>query len=220
MREHAIVVACEERQQLELLGGQANLALAAVHAARVVVDREIAGLQPARLRGVVAHAPQRDADAGEQLLRPERLRRCSRRRRGRARAPCRTLPRAPTRRQSGPSIRRASGGNDFNAIEVRQPEIEHHDIRVPLRGCDERFTSADSGAHFVPAVRRSTQAPLNRGVVFDRSGCAPAPHASSGSATKRYPDPGLGDDVAWPGGIESRASSEGPPPARAGAPVG
>src|SRR5262245_29310429 len=75
MREHAVVIAHEEREQIELLGRKPNLLAAPKNAATVVVNRQIAVLDTSGGRVVVVaeDAPEGDANTRQELFGGKRL---------------------------------------------------------------------------------------------------------------------------------------------------
>src|SRR6476659_2750009 len=75
MRQRAIGVLREQRQQLEFLRREANLLRAALQAAPIVIDRELTRLHlPADGFFAWSVAAQSDADSRQELRRAERFR--------------------------------------------------------------------------------------------------------------------------------------------------
>src|SRR5262245_47351120 len=74
MRQHPVGVSRQQREQFELLGCQPDLVVATHDAMAAVVDRQVAHLDALDFRRFgLQDAAQRDANAGQQFLRAERL---------------------------------------------------------------------------------------------------------------------------------------------------
>ena len=169
MGQHPIVIAGQQRQQLELLGREPDLGAVADHPAAVVVDGRgrrpgARPTRPPRRVGDAARAPRGSAPAA---LRDRTAWSRSRRRRGRAPAPCRlSEPRADSTTIGTVEVV-ADAPADLGALDVRQPEVEHDQVG--------RHASATGAGH-----RRRCRPPRPRS-----RGCAAAAPTARWIAPRR-----------------------------------
>ena len=132
MRQDAVGISRQQRQQLELLRRQANLLAGAHDAAAVVVDREIAGrICPDASTVRAVPSAQRDANPRQQLLGTERFRDVVI---GAEIERADLVCFATARRQHDDRHRRrlADARADFGAVEIGQAEIQHHQVGACL----------------------------------------------------------------------------------------
>jgi hypothetical protein len=118
----------EHAQQVELLGGEVQLALALERAVRGDVDADVLAAQLVLVGGVAAGAPQQRPHAGQQLGEPERLRH--------------VVVGAGVQPDDEVHLVRASGQHehrrgqplvadrpgDVEPVHVRQAEVEHDEV--------------------------------------------------------------------------------------------
>src|SRR3954453_3272675 len=140
------LVAHEVLEQLELALGQLDRALAARDLVRVGVQREVADDE----RGAAARRPaaQQRAQAGEQLLALERL--------DEVVVGARVEPLharldrvARGQHEDRHVVGGAQAARDLDAVELRQAEVEDHEVRVVRGGLVERCLPAAAEAHVV-----------------------------------------------------------------------
>ena len=218
MRQDAVGVVGEQRQQLELFRRQADVVVAAHDAPAIVVDGEIRHLHASYFRRIgFEHAPEGDADPRQQLFGAERL--------GHV-IVCANVKRvdlvrlAATRRQHHDrSFRLLSNPPaDLGSFEVRQPEVEDDQVRPVFV---DRFHRLGAGANHVDLVTARPQQrrhrPLNRDVVVDEENSCRAIHrTSAGTAiVKRAPPSAQFSAEIWSAFDREDAAGDGEPHSRA-----
>ena len=154
----------------------------------VVVDHELADAQPAR-RGFVCrhHSPQRDANPGHQFLGTERLGHVV------VGAELQRLDLVgfgAARREDDDRQRRAGAhtATDFGPVDIRQSQVEHHQIRRPRSHRRERLFAARRDLDLVAArAKQRRHRALNRDFVVDEQNSSGPGHAdcSTGSDARR-----------------------------------
>ena len=184
MRQHAAGMLRQIRQQLELLRRQAHLFAVSQHAEPLAIDHQPAAhdrLGRRRRRVRRAAAPRGCAPA---VPRRRTAWSRSRRRRRRARAPCRLRRRARRARGSARSRICRTSTAHLDAVDVRQAEVEHDEIRLVAFDRLERRASGHRGSDLVAAraQQRRHRADDVRLVVDDEDARRPSLERHGGRA--------------------------------------
>ena len=167
------LVAHQVLEQLELAVGELDLALAALHLARVRVELS---RSPTTSEAAAARrpAPQQRADPREQLLALERLRQVVVGAGVEAADAVLGLG-ASGQHQDRHVALRAQAAADLDAVEAGQAEVEHDEVRDEAGGDVERLDAVGRGAHLVALVaQRAAQDVGDLLVVLDDEDAAAA----------------------------------------------
>src|SRR5262245_328511 len=186
MRQYTVGVSREQREQFELFRRQPNLVVATHDAVTAVVDGQVADLDALELGGLgFGDAPQRDADAGEQLFRAERLRHVV----VRADVERRHLVRlAAARRQNDDRHLRmlADPAAYLDTFQIWQTEIQDDQVGRMVDG-DGGARGFRAGAHDIHVVTARSQEgrdrPLNGHIVVNQQDPHRARHGTSAGTT-------------------------------------